>query len=90
MICAGARRLLRAASDRDRARNVRLRVFIGTQASGADIFGRFDPVDLHAHLVHVGAERTLRMSVGVADIAAADFAFAANGAYFTHDNTSTG
>ena len=60
------------------------RIFIGTKATGANVFVGFLAVDLDADLMHVGAERTLRVAVGVADVVAAHFAFSANNANSAH------
>ena len=60
------------------------RVFVSSEATGANVFARFFPVDFDFHLVYVGVERAFRVTVGVTYVVARNLTFTANNTYSAH------
>ncbi len=59
-------------------------MFVGTQATGANVLARLFAVDFDLDFVHVGIKSALGVAVGVAHIVARDFALSANDTNSAH------
>ena len=65
--------------------------FVGcSDATGANVFGRFFTVDFHLYLLQIGAVSFGCLSIGVRHFVTRHLAFSANSAYLRHIYTSVG